>query len=70
MHVHVHVYAMCSCIYTDWYILYSYVHVCCFLQLKEKNRRIEELNGEVLSVQGQLENVASTRNVNKVDVYL
>ena len=52
-----------------YYIVYC-SYVCCFLQLKEKSSRIEELNGEVLSVQGQLENVASTLNVNKVDVYL
>ena len=44
-------------------MLAQHYGICCFLQLKEKNSRIEELDGEVLSVQGQLENVASTLNV-------
>ena len=48
--------------YSDCYVLCC-SYVCCFLQLKEKNSRIEELDGEVLSLKGQLNNAASTPNV-------
>ncbi len=46
-------------------LVYCSTMVCYILQLKEKNSRIEELDGEVVSLQGQLENVAScTLDVN------
>ena len=44
------------------YMYYSYVRYV--LQLKGKNSRIEELDGEVVSLQGQLDNAASVLNVN------
>ncbi len=58
---------MCVDVYAVFMWLFKYYcnisYVCCVLQLKEKNSRIEELDGEVLSVQEQLENVAFTLNV-------
>ena len=47
------------------WVLINYLRtfVCCLLQLNGKNSRIEELDGEVVSLQAQLDNVASTLDV-------